>query len=189
MLHISDAKGLDPRQLLRIPLAHRWSDPSLAGKPPQGVKKGANRNKACFKQASLLLALPFYGRAGFWAFDKAICYQCWGVSPLIRQQHPLRSRGSCIHEWFKNAVKNCKPNHITHIRLPSKPLFVQPPLYKISDISSISKYSEITLNWNVSFRIVYMKYGSTFSSAFLPQQCLNFAANLALPFFYRLPSC
>jgi hypothetical protein len=33
-----------------------------------GLKPGANRNEACLQQALLLLALPFYGGAGFWVF-------------------------------------------------------------------------------------------------------------------------
>jgi hypothetical protein len=65
--------GLDPRQLLRIPLANRGLDPSSVQKTAPGFKPGANRNKACFQQASLPDALPFYGRAGLWAFEKALC--------------------------------------------------------------------------------------------------------------------
>jgi hypothetical protein len=56
--------------------------PRLPERPPPGFKPGANghidavaasRRVACFQQAWLRLALPFNGRAGFWAFEKARC--------------------------------------------------------------------------------------------------------------------
>jgi hypothetical protein len=67
--------------------------PRLPAHPAPGLKPGANGHKACFQQAWLRVALPFNGRAGFWAFGKAICNRCPGVIPLIRQRYPLRSRG------------------------------------------------------------------------------------------------
>ncbi len=85
MVYVISFEGLlDPRQLLRMPLANRGLDPLLAPKTAPGFKPGANRNQACLKQATLreaatasmlLLALPLNGRAGFWTFEKVICCQ------------------------------------------------------------------------------------------------------------------
>jgi hypothetical protein len=76
------SRGLDPRLLEGCRWLWRGLDPTKR-KPAPGLKPGANRNKACFKQAkasprqgrTLPDALPFYGRAGLWELYKAICCQ------------------------------------------------------------------------------------------------------------------
>jgi hypothetical protein len=73
----------------------RGETPRKAVKTASGLE--ARRligTKPAVAQAWLRLALPFNGRAGFWAFYKAICNRCSEVLPPIRQWHPLRSRES-----------------------------------------------------------------------------------------------
>ena len=76
-------------------------DPLLAGETASGLEAGANWNEACFQQPLLLLAIPFYGIAGFWTFYKAIYNQYSGVLPLPT---PAAFFGSRLHQRSRRST-------------------------------------------------------------------------------------
>jgi hypothetical protein len=79
-LYATKIEGVSP--LIRASVSLKDAEERIEGqtsglpeKPPQASSLGLIVTKPAIAQALLLLALPFYGRARFRAFYKAICYQ------------------------------------------------------------------------------------------------------------------